>query len=99
MPALQRQLQGAEQPKLFGDVFDDGSGTYPNLKPSGKPRASQAGDFASFLPARVLLCYQMALQRDAVYAGASRGQLLLQGWQADILRCYDAGRQLEFAFL
>lgn len=99
MPAVQRQLQGAEQTKLFGDVFDDGSGQYPGLKPAGKPRTAQTGDAASFLPARVLLNYQIALQRDAVYAGASRGRLLLQGWQSHVFRYYEAGRQLEFAFL
>lgn len=97
--AVIRQMMGKEGHTLFGDNHDDGTTTFPSLKPEGDKRVKQDTAPRERLAARVKLGYQMALQRDAMYAYASRGRLRVHGWQSDIMLSLDAGRQLEFAQL
>jgi hypothetical protein len=94
-----RNMMGKEGHTLFGDTYDDGTTTFPTLKPEGEKRSKQAGLARERLGPRVKLGYQMALQRDAMYAYASRGRLNLHAWQSDIMLSLDAGRQLEYAQL
>lgn len=97
--AVVRQLLGQSDRTLFGDTNDDGTKMFPGLVPEGEPRTPQNIQSRELLGQRVKRCQQTAFQRDAQYAYASRGRLLLQAHQTDVVIAFDAGRQLELSIL
>lgn len=96
---IQRQLQGAAETVPIGDLHDDGTGLFPNLEPSGEKRVQQTKAPVELLPGRVQLNYEIALRRDCMHIRATRGRLLLHGWQSALLLAHKVGRELEFARL
>jgi hypothetical protein len=86
---------------FFEEMADDGSGQWESIQPSqvSDPRPSQAqlGPVKS-LTTLTQMTALMAMLRDAKYAAATRGELLMLGEQTKMLAAYDVGRMFNLAF-
>jgi hypothetical protein len=86
---------------FFEEMADDGSGQFGAIQPAtvSDPRPDQNSLGAyNGLKTLIPMGNLMAMLRDAKYARASRGELLLHGVQNEIVAAYDVGRMFYLAF-